>query len=57
MIWPDLGKYALPVLLAYGISIGAIALLVAVSLWRAARVRAALREVEQARNEEGSPYA
>lgn len=53
---PDLGKYAVPVLSAYAISLGAIAVLVAVSLWQAARTRAALRQVERTQSEEPSPY-
>ncbi|MEA5161882.1 heme exporter protein CcmD [Cereibacter johrii] len=44
---PDLGKYAVSVLTAYGASIALLAGLVALSLWRGARVRRMLREVEQ----------
>jgi heme exporter protein D len=44
---PDLGKYAAWVLGSYGASVVLIALLVAASLWRAARVRQSLREVEE----------
>ena len=43
---PDLGKYAGAVLGSYGVTILLIAALVALMLWRGARVRAALREVE-----------
>jgi heme exporter protein D len=43
---PDLGRYALEVLASYGVSLGLLAGLVALTLWRAARVRAELREVE-----------
>jgi len=46
---PDLGKYAFAVLTSYAASIVLIAGLVALSLWRAARVRAALREAETRR--------
>jgi heme exporter protein D len=44
---PELGKYTAWVLGSYGASLVLIALLVAVSLWRAARVRRSLREVEE----------
>lgn len=49
---PDLGKYAGAVLSAYGASVVLIIGLVALSLWRSARVRRALEEVEarQGRN-------
>ena len=43
---PDLGKYAGAVLGAYGASIALLVLLVAVSLWQAARMKRALDEVE-----------
>ncbi len=43
---PDLGKYAFAVLGSYAIGLGLIAALILVTLWRGARVRAALREVE-----------
>ena len=43
---PDLGKYAGAVLSAYAVSLALIVLLVAVSLWRARRVRAELDRVE-----------
>ncbi|MGP3698676.1 heme exporter protein CcmD [Rhodobacter sp. NSM] len=44
---PDLGKYAFSVLTAYGASITLLAGLVVMSLWRGARVRRMLREVER----------
>ncbi|MDZ4096858.1 MAG: heme exporter protein CcmD [Paracoccaceae bacterium] len=44
---PDLGKYAGAVLSSYAASIALIGILVAVSLWRGAKVRRALREVEE----------
>ena len=47
---PDLGKYAGAVLGAYGISLALLLALVAVSLWRARRVRAQLAEVEARRH-------
>lgn len=50
---PDLGKYAVSVLTAYGASFVLLAGLVWISLWRNARVRAALRDVE-ARQRDGS---
>lgn len=43
---PDLGKYAFAVLGSYAIGLGLIAVLIGLTLWRGARVRAALREVE-----------
>ncbi|MBC7156697.1 MAG: heme exporter protein CcmD [Rhodobacteraceae bacterium] len=43
---PELGKYAVPVLSAYGGSLLLLAGLVVLSVRRAARVRAALREIE-----------
>jgi heme exporter protein D len=43
---PDLGKYAVAVLGSYGATILLLAVLVGVSLWRGARMRRALREVE-----------
>ncbi len=43
---PDLGRYALEVLASYGVSLGLLAALVVLTLWRAARVRAELHEVE-----------
>ncbi|MBK1636192.1 heme exporter protein CcmD [Rhodovulum adriaticum] len=46
---PDLGKYAGAVLSSYAISLGLLILLVAFSVWRAARVRRQLEEVEARR--------
>ncbi|MCE2748468.1 MAG: heme exporter protein CcmD [Rhodobacter sp.] len=43
---PDLGKYAVAVLGSYGATIILLAALVGFSLWRSARMRRALREVE-----------
>lgn len=43
---PDLGKYALPVLTAYGASLALLVGIVWISLRRGARVRDALRAVE-----------
>lgn len=43
---PDLGKHGDVVLSAYGVSIGLLLLLVAISLWRGRLMRAALAEVE-----------
>ena len=42
---PDLGKYAGPVLWSYGLTLGIIAVVVALTLWQGARVRRALAEV------------
>ena len=44
---PDLGKYADTVLSAYAASILLLIALVALTLWRGARVRAQLRETEE----------
>ena len=43
---PELGKYADTVLSAYAVSLVLIAALVALSIWRARRVRADLEKVE-----------
>lgn len=43
---PELGKYAVQVLSAYGVSIVLVLGLVAASLYRARQVRNALRRVE-----------
>jgi heme exporter protein D len=43
---PDLGKYAVEVLAAYGVSLGLIAVLIIVSWRRSARVRTALERIE-----------
>ena len=43
---PDLGKYTIWVLGAYGISLALIAVLLLATIRRGLRVRAALREVE-----------
>ena len=43
---PDLGKYADVVLGSYAVSIAALAVLVALTLWRSRRVKAALRVIE-----------
>ncbi len=47
---PDLGKYALEVGLAYGLSAVLIGGLVAISLLRAARIRRALERAEARRH-------
>lgn len=43
---PDLGKYADVVLGAYAVSLVLLVALVAVTFWRAAKVKAALRDIE-----------
>lgn len=43
---PDLGKYAGEVLLAYGLSLAALALLAALVWWRGRRVRRQLEAAE-----------
>lgn len=44
---PDLGKYAGAVLSSYAVSLALIVALVAVSIWRARRVRAELKRIEE----------
>ncbi|QPM89966.1 heme exporter protein CcmD [Pseudooceanicola algae] len=44
---PDLGKYAVTVLSAYGVSLLLLAVICGASIWRARRVKAALRVVEE----------
>ncbi|WP_394177278.1 heme exporter protein CcmD [Yoonia maritima] len=43
---PDLGKYAVEVLAAYGVSLGLLAVVVLLSWRRSVRVRAALERIE-----------
>ncbi len=50
---PDLGKYAATVLSAYGVSLVLVAGLIAVSLWRSARVRKALAAQEARMQQNG----
>lgn len=53
---PDLGKYSASVLTAYGASLLLLAGIIWISLWRGARVRAALRALEaQLRAGEAAP--
>lgn len=44
---PDLGKYAVEVGLAYAASLALLAGIVALSLWRSARERRRLEEIER----------
>ncbi|GHE03411.1 hypothetical protein GCM10008024_26620 [Allgaiera indica] len=50
---PDLGKYAVTVLSAYGAAITLIVALVVWTLWRGARMRRLLREAEARRARNG----
>ncbi len=50
---PDLGKYVVTVLSSYGVSITLLILLVGGSLFRAKRVRAQLKEVEERMKKNG----
>ncbi len=50
---PDLGKYAGAVLGSYAAALGLLAVLVGLSLWRAARVKKALAEAEARRENNG----
>jgi heme exporter protein D len=47
---PDLGKYAVAVLSAYGISLASLAVIIGMSVVRYRRVKAALDRVEQGRD-------
>ncbi|KUF11682.1 heme exporter protein CcmD [Pseudoponticoccus marisrubri] len=44
---PDLGKYAFAVLSSYAVSLGLILALVGLSIRRARKVRAELRQIEE----------
>ena len=50
---PDLGKYALTVLAAYGAALALLGLLVAVTLWQGRRMKRALEEVEERGRQDG----
>ncbi|MBE0414151.1 heme exporter protein CcmD [Yoonia sp.] len=43
----DLGKYAVEVLLSYGVSLGLLAVIVGLSVRRSRRVRVALERIEK----------
>jgi len=43
----DLGRYAFVVLASYGVTIVLLGVLVALSLWRASKVRRALAKVDR----------
>ncbi len=43
---PDLGKYAVPVLGSYAATLLLLGAVIALTLWRAARIRRALAEAE-----------
>ncbi|MCG3266443.1 heme exporter protein CcmD [Yoonia sp. I 8.24] len=43
---PDLGKYAVEVLAAYGVSLGLLAVLILLSWRRSVRMRTALERIE-----------
>ena len=44
---PELGKYAIEVLAAYGVSLGLLAAIILVSWRRSVRMRAALERIEK----------
>ena len=46
---PDLGKYATTVLSAYGISLGLLAAIIALSLWQSRRMKRKLDAAEARR--------
>lgn len=52
---PDLGKYAFAVLSSYGVALGLLLGLVALSLWRGRRVKAALEQAEARAKRMGQP--
>lgn len=43
---PELGKYTVAVLGSYGVTLGLLAVLVGLSIWRHGRVKRALAEAE-----------
>jgi heme exporter protein D len=47
---PDLGQYAVNVLAAYGVGLGVLAVMIGLSMLRAARVRRALEAEEGGRH-------
>ena len=47
---PDLGKYAVEVYAAYGVSLGLLVAIVVISWRQSVRARAALQKVEDRRN-------
>ncbi|MGY3436545.1 MULTISPECIES: heme exporter protein CcmD [unclassified Marinovum] len=51
---PELGKYAVPVLSAYGVSFAALGLIIWASLRRARKTRAQLEDVENRRKSQRS---
>ncbi|MGC9369880.1 MAG: heme exporter protein CcmD [Paracoccaceae bacterium] len=50
---PDLGKYAVTVLSSYGSTLVLLAAIVGLTLWRGARVRRQLDEIEERRSKHG----
>ncbi|MDJ0858027.1 MAG: heme exporter protein CcmD [Dinoroseobacter sp.] len=50
---PDLGKYAVEVLSAYGVSLAFLVLLVAWTLYQGAKAKEALRSYEERRAQDG----
>jgi heme exporter protein D len=50
---PDLGKYAVTVLSSYGATLGLLAAIIGLTLWRGARVRRQLNEIEERRSKHG----
>lgn len=50
---PDLGKYAVAVLSSYGATLGLLAAIIGLTLWRGARVRRQLDEIEERRSKHG----
>jgi len=50
---PDLGKYAVTVLSSYGATLVLLAAIIALTLWRGARVRRQLNEIEERRSKHG----
>lgn len=50
---PELGKYAAAVLSAYGVTLALLIVLVGLSLWRSAKVRRQLEEIENRRSGNG----
>ncbi|HEY0213492.1 MAG TPA: heme exporter protein CcmD [Paenirhodobacter sp.] len=50
---PDLGKYTVTVLAAWGLTLGLLAILVAVSVWRAGQVKRTLQAQQERMRKNG----
>ncbi len=50
---PDLGKYATEVLGSYAVTLGLLAALIGMTLWRGARIKRQLRQIEERQKPNG----